>query len=760
MKIAYISTYPPRECGLATFNHNLIRAILPDHNQQEISKKGYVIALNDSDSFEEYDYPEEVKVIVRQQYLEDYSKAAEFINNGDTDCCILQHEFGIFGGDDGIYVLPFIKQIEKPIISIFHTVLKRPSYLQKIIIQEIARISAKVVVMGKCAVGFLTDIYKVPADKIEFIEHGVPDLEAPEFNEVKATPLFSNRKVLLTFGLLSRNKGLETVIKALPAIAEKYPDVLYVILGNTHPGIRKNSGEEYRDSLFNLAVELGVKDNLAFINKFVSEEDLIQYLTAADIYVTPYLNEAQITSGTLSYAVGAGAAVLSTPYWHATELLDEGRGLLFNFKDEHTLANSVCELFDDPDKLFAIKNKAYNYGLGLRWPVIGKKYIAIAKEAVENPDLSGKIFSQILDTGVMPDFSLKYVNLLTDSTGIIQHAKYGIPNWKEGYCLDDNARALIMALMSYQLDGNEDALKLMNPYMSFIYYMQNEDGSFRNFLSYSREYLDETGSEDAFGRTIWALGYLIHYSPGNSYAEFGEELLRKALPHTENLQHLRGIANSIIGICYYLKTHSSNKEMLKLMLGLTKKLTDAYESVRGDNWHWFENHLTYDNAILPLALYHSSGITGDKKVLEIAAESSRFLELLTVNDKYLNPVGNNGWYFREGSMPLHDQQAIETMAMVLMYSQAFSVTGNDEDMKKMFRSYLWFLGENSLHTPLYDKETAGCCDGLQISGVNRNQGAESALAYLISHLTVLLSFKENFKNNQDISTLEKVMLTS
>lgn len=760
MKIAYISTYPPRECGLATFNQNLIRAISFNQDQQVLSKKGYVIALNDSDSLEEYNYPEEVKVIVRQQHLDDYNKAAEFINNGDTDCCILQHEFGIYGGDDGIYVLPFIKQIDKPIISIFHTVLKRPSYLQKIIIQEIARISAKVVVMGRCAVGFLTDIYKVPEEKIVFIEHGVPDLEAPEFNEVKATPLFSNRRVLLTFGLLSRNKGLETVIKALPAIAEKYPDVLYVILGNTHPGIRKSSGEEYRDYLLDLAVELGVKDNLAFINKFVSEEDLIQYLSATDIYVTPYLNEAQITSGTLSYAVGAGAAVLSTPYWHATELLDEGRGRLFNFKDHTALAGMVCQLFDEPDKRAAMKNRAYNYGLGLRWPVIGKKYITIAKDAVENPDLSNKIFSQIMDTHVMPEFSLNYIKLLTDSTGIIQHAKYGIPNWKEGYCLDDNARALIMALMSFQLDGNDDALKLMNPYMSFIHYMQNEDGSFRNFLSYSRQYLDEIGSEDAFGRTVWALGYLTHYSPGNSYAEFGEELLGKALPHAENLQHLRGIANAIIGLCYYLKTHASNKDMQKLMLSLTKKLTDAYESVSGENWHWFENHLTYDNAILPLALYHSAEISGDKKVLEMASQSSRFLELLTVNDKYLNPVGNNGWYFREGSMPLHDQQAIETMAMVLMYAQAFKVTGTEEYLKKMFRSYLWFLGENSLHTPLYDKETSGCCDGLQMKGVNRNQGAESALAYLISHLTVLLVFKDNFKNNQDISKLEKVMLRS
>lgn len=758
MKIAYISTYPPRECGLATFNQNLIQAVSSNQNHNVATNNGYVIALNDSDSLDEYQYPEEVKVIIRQQHIEDYNQAAEYINKGDTDCCILQHEFGIFGGDSGVYVLPFIKKIDKPIISIFHTVLKSPSYLQKMIIQEIARVSAKVVVMGRCAVGFLKDIYDVPEEKIEFIEHGVPDLEAPVFNQVKASPMFAGRKVLLTFGLLSRNKGLETVVRALPAIAAVHPDILYVILGNTHPGIRKNSGEEYRESLISLAEELGVKQNLAFINKFVTEEDLIQYLTATDIYVTPYLNEAQITSGTLSYAVGAGAAVLSTPYWHATELLDEDRGRLFNFKDHSRLSDLVLELLDDPEKLAEIKSNAYNYGLGLRWPVIGKKYIAIAKDAVENPDLSDKIFSQIMDAEVLPPFSLKYIKLLTDSTGIIQHAKYGIPNWKEGYCLDDNARALVMTLMSYQLDGNEEALKLMNPYMSFIHYMQNEDGSFRNFLSYGREYLDELGSEDAYGRAVWALGYLVRYSPGNSYAEFGEELLWKALPQAENLRYLRGIANSIIGICHYLKVHSSDKEMMKVMLSLTKKLTDAYETTSGENWHWFENYLTYDNAILPLALYHSAEITADKKVLEIAVKTTAFLELHTVNDKYLNPIGNDGWYFREGEKPLNDQQAIETMAMVLMYSQAFSVTGKEEYMKKMTLSYLWFLGENSLRTPLYDQETGGCCDGLQMHGVNRNQGAESTLAYLISHLSVMLAFKQHYKNSQDVGKLEKVML--
>jgi len=758
MKIAYISTYPPRECGLATFNQNLINAISCNLNQQNSKNREFVVALNDSDNKDEYAYPEEVQFVIRQQTLEDYSQAALYINNSTADCCLLQHEFGIYGGESGVFVLPFIKQLEKPLISILHTVLKRPSYLQRIIIQEIARVSSKVVVMGKCAVKFLTDIYNVPADKISFIEHGVPDIEAPVNNKVKQSDLFKNRKVLLTFGLLSRNKGLETVVRALPEIVARYPDVLYVILGNTHPGIRRSSGEEYREYLLSLAESLGVKDNLAFINKFVSEEELIEYLTAADMYITPYLNEAQITSGTLSYAVGAGAAVLSTPYWHATELLDNQRGRLFNFKNHSSLSQIVNELFGDPKKLQTLKTNAYKYGLGLRWPVIGKKYIALVKKAVENPDLSDQILSQIMDPEIMPDLDLEYVKNLTDSTGIIQHAKYGIPNWKEGYCVDDNSRALIMALMAHQLDGNKEALKLIPPYLGFLHYMQREDGYFRNFLSYSRQYLDEEGSEDAFGRAFWALGYLVNHAPTTSYAEFGEELILKALPHADKLQYLRGIANTIIGLSHYLKVHSTRREMLQALQHLTEKLTNAYDVTRGENWHWFENHLTYDNAILPLALFHSAEITSDAKVLNIAIESLTFLEMLTVNDKYLNPVGNNGWYFREGEMPLNDQQAIETMAMVLMYSQAYKVTSEASYLKKMFSSYMWFLGENSLRTPLFDSETKGCCDGLLLNGVNRNQGAESTLAYLISHLTVLLAFNNDYNYKQDLNKLESVLL--
>jgi len=750
MKIAYISTYPPRECGLATFNQNLMRAINANFPERaSLAHGGFVVALNDSEDMHEYDYPDEVKYIIRQDHQKSYIKAANYINTSNVDVCIMEHEFGIYGGESGIYILPLINRLEKPLISILHTILKDPSYVQRIIIREIAEQSSKIIVMSKRAVEFLTTIYDIPAEKIQIIEHGVPDVEAAVENPVKSLSSFKNHRVLLTFGLLSRNKGLETVIKALPRIVQKHPDVMYVILGNTHPGVIKSSGEEYRDHLKSLAAQLGVSDNLSFINKFVSEEELVNYLTATEIYVTPYLNEAQITSGTLSYAVGAGAAVVSTPYWHATELLADKRGRLFDFKNSEALADTVIELLDQDRLLKELKQNAYQYGLNLRWPVVGAEYIKAAQEAVATFDFSDKILkNSIVDPEILPKFSLAHVLRLTDDTGIVQHAKYGIPNLKEGYCLDDNARALIMALMAYQRSKSREAFELLPIYLSYIHYMQTDDGNFRNFLSFDRRYLDEVGSEDSFGRTIWALGHLIGCAASNSYREFAMEIFHKSVPHFTTLKHLRGMANTIIGISLYLQVYPSDEGMVKILAQLTQPLINAYENTQSEDWQWFEEKMTYDNAILPLALLHSCEITGNENAKRIALNTMAFLDKLTLSNGYLSPVGNDGWYYRGGTFPTFDQQAIETMAMVLMHFQAYQIFRIPQYVEKMFLSYKWFLGENTLRAPLYDHETKGCCDGLLPNGINRNQGAESTLAYLISHLTVLKAFELEYEYNK------------
>ncbi|MCC8423926.1 glycosyltransferase family 4 protein [Mucilaginibacter sp. UR6-11] len=750
MKIAYISTYPPRECGIATFNQNLMKAIGANFPERATLLKGdFVVALTDSEDVHEYEYPEEVKYVIRQNHQKDYIRAANYINTSNADVCIMEHEFGIYGGESGIYILPLLNRLEKPLISILHTILKDPSYVQRVIIREIAEQSAKIIVMSNRALEFLTTIYDIPAEKIQIIEHGVPDLEAPEDNPIKSLTPFKNRRVLLTFGLISRNKGLETVVRALPRIVKDHPDVMYVVLGNTHPGVLKNSGEEYRDHLKTLANQLGVSQNLAFVNKFVAEEELIQYLSAAEIYVTPYLNEAQITSGTLSYAVGAGSAVVSTPYWHATELLDHNRGRLFEFKNADALADIVIELLDQERVLNELKENAYEYGLHLRWPVVGAEYIKVAQEACSEHDFRDKILkNSIVDPEIMPKFSLAHVLRLTDDTGIVQHAKYGIPNLKEGYCLDDNARALIMAIMAHKRSNSKEAFELLPIYLSYIHYMQTDDGNFRNFLSFNRQYLDEVGSEDSFGRTIWSLGYLIGYAASNSYREFATEIFQRSFPHFRALKHLRGMANTIIGISLYLQLHPTDDGMVAELVRLTNPLVDAYEKTQTEDWPWFEESMTYDNAILPLALLHSCQVTGNERVKEIALKTMAFLDNLTLSNGYLSPVGNDGWYYRGGKFPTFDQQAIETMAMVLMHFQAYQLFRKPEHIEKMFLCYKWFLGENTLRAPLYDHETKGCCDGLLPTGINRNQGAESTLAYLISHLTVLQAFELEYEYNR------------
>lgn len=755
MKIAYISTSLPNECGIATFNANLSAAI---NQHKVVADDSFVIALSDSESLDTYQYPSNVKYIIRQSNQKDYLRAADYINTSQVDACVFEHEFGIYGGESGLYLLTLMARVNKPIVTILHTVLKQPSYIQQTIIQQIAKRSSKIVVMSQKAIGFLTSIYQVPKDKIQYIEHGVPDLEPAEDNPIKKSFPFKDSKVLLTFGLISRGKGLETVVEALPEIVKHHPNVKYVVLGNTHPGVVKNAGEEYRDSLKRLAKKLNVENHLVFVNKFVDEQELHHYLSAADVYVTPYLNEAQITSGTLSYAVGAGAAIISTPYWHAQELLAQKRGLLFDFKDHLQLANLTNELLEQPTKLNELKYNAYQYGLSLRWPNIGKNYIDVLKKAILDKEKANLNNKNIIDVDSIPTFNLSHIRRLTDDTGIVQHAKYGIPNLKEGYCLDDNSRALIMALMAFEQYKSKEALDLLPIYLSYIQYMQKEDGNFRNFLSFNRNYLDEVGSEDSFGRTIWSLGHLVNFAPNNSYKEFATELFLKSVPHFSHLEHLRGIANTMIGINHYLKANPHDTAIVEELNKLSVPLVNAYKNNKDHDWYWFEQKMTYDNALLPLALLCHHEISGDAQSLNIALESLTFLTEKTLSFGFLNPVGNDGWLEKGQPMALYDQQAIETMAMVLVYFKAYEVTKDEKYMHNLYQSYQWFLGENSLNLPLYDHETKGCADGLQNFSVNRNQGAESTLAYLISHLVVFKALEIEYRYLADDNKLQADIL--
>lgn len=749
MNIVFIGTYPPRECGIGIFTQNLYRAIVspeePDqHTSESDAINGYVVAMSDHGI--QYPYPSEVKLIIRQEQQRDYLEAVTFINHSSAEVCILEHEFGIFGGQNGIYILPLLHRLEIPLIVTLHTIVLHSSYTEKAVLSQICKMAHKIIVMSHKAVEFLVDLYGVPPEKIVFIEHGVPDIR---FNQESAKKEFKleSKKLLLTFGILSRNKGIETVLKALPKVIAQHPDVMYMVLGKTHPNVLHHSGEEYRNYLQLLVKTLNLREHVVFINEFIGQKELFKYLSASDIYITPYLNEAQITSGTLSYAIGVGTTVLSTPYWHATELLAEGRGQLFDFNNVDQLTDMLLSLLDDPKALQSFRKKAYDYGRTITWEKSGQKYIAVIRQLLDEKPIVISKSESLIDPLLLPPFSLDHIIRLTDDTGIIQHAKFGIPNLKEGYCLDDNARALLMVLMAYSQTKDKVALCLAPIYLSYIHYMQNPDGTFRNFLSFNRMFLDEVGSDDSFGRTIWALGYLLANAPNDAYFQTGRLVFFDSAAHFEKLKSIRGIANTILGICYYLRTNPSDEGMKEILRNLTTTLVRNYQDSSSAQWHWFEPLLAYDNGILPLALWHASEFLNDDTVLHIAKESMDFLEGITLRDGYLSVVGNEKWYTEDDERSMFAQQPIDAMAMVLMYQQAYRVTKDREYLTKLFSCFMWFLGENDLRISLFDFDTKGCCDGIESYGINRNQGAESSLAYLISYITVLQAFERFEETN-------------
>lgn len=736
-KIAVIGNYVPRHCGIATFTRDLVEAMVNNTIKKDLQAEAYVVAMSDQN--QTYDYPEVVTFTIREEHQRDYLEAVKYINYSDADVCLLQHEFGIFGGDDGVYILSLIQRLRIPLVVTFHTVLEKPSYNQKVIIQKIIKKADKVVVMSNLAIDFLTAIYQAPREKIRLIEHGVPDFSYMQRKEYKRLMKLENRKSLLTFGLLSKDKGIETVIHALLRVKEKYPDILYIVLGRTHPAVLRAAGEEYRNYLKLLVEKYRMRDHVYFYDRYVSNEELFGYLNAADVYITPYLNKAQITSGTLAYAIGAGAAVVSTPYWHAQEILAENRGILYNFGDSEALADSLIRLFDNPTHLHELREKAYRFGCETLWPVIGGRYLELLSSTIPLEVREEPKDEAVINPLVLPLFKLDHILRLTDKTGILQHATYGIPDFKEGYCLDDNARALLLAVMAYRQKKSVQALDLIPIYLSYINYMQNSDGTFKNFLTYSRQFTEEVGSGDSFGRAIWALGYLLRFPPKDAYFQMANAVFAKASPHFEKLTSLRGSACTIIGICHYLNRCPTDEGMRRALLQMTKKIVNQYRQERSGDWRWFEPKLSYDNAIIPLALFHSVEITGDEETLQVAVESMEFLEKLCFKNGYLSLVGNEHWYEKGGEQPRFAQQPIDAMAMVQLTYQAAVVTKDARYLQLMSTSFMWFLGENEIGIPLYDFETDGCFDGLEGHGVNKNQGTESTLAYLISHLTVLLA---------------------
>ncbi len=726
MKISFIATYPPRTCGIATFTQNLFRSVAKNGDQLISKIKTNVVAITDKP--DDYLYPPEVSISLQADCHKSYYRVAEELNR-NADLVVLQHEYGIYGGQDGAYILSLLESLQVPAVATLHTVLKNPSSSQKHVLQQLGKLTRKLIVMSRLAKQFLEEIYQIPSDKIAIIEHGVPDFPLSERSLLRKKLGFEKRKVLFTFGLLGRGKGIETAINALPAIVKKHPETLYIVLGKTHPGILRENGEEYREHLLDLAKQKGVEENVQFINAFADEAELWDFLQACDVYVVPYLNEAQITSGTLSYAVGAGAAVVSTPFWHAQELLEEDRGRLFDFRNSDQLATILNELLDQPEAMLNLRSKAHNYGKHLRWHLVGKQYLNLFRQIIAAQDTAK--LKQEKHLSEYPQLNLQHLKHLTDDTGILQHAKYGIPNRFEGYCLDDNARALIAAIMGSRGKVSKWHQKAATTYLSYIHHCQNEDGTFRNFMSFDRQFLDEKGSEDSFGRALWALGYTIAYDHHGLDGP-ALEIFRNALPQLEAVKSPRSWAFSILGIYYFLKKHPQDEHLLNLLHQIKGRLCNLYKANREAGWHWFEGFLTYCNGMLPLSLFCSLELMPDEETEKIALESTAFLEGLTMINGYCHPIGCEKFYYKNQERSLYDQQPVDVMVNVMLFLQAHRVTGKYHFFQQALICMDWFHGKNSLHLPLYNAETGGCWDGLTPSGVNQNQGAESTLSYIIA----------------------------
>ncbi len=735
LNIAFIGNYLPRICGIATFTTDLCEA-----TAKLVSSKSHVFVMAMNDNENGYNYPPRVTFTIDQAMQKDYFEAANLINTSNADIVCIQHEYGIFGGWDGIYILSLISRLNIPVVVTLHTVLKSPTPNQKKIIQEIAARSSKIIVMCNLAVQFLKDIYGIKPEKIAMIPHGTPDFTLLDTIQHKKRFKLEGRNILLTFGLLGPNKGIETVIKALPGVVADFPDLIYVILGSTHPNIKREYGEQYRASLIRLVEKLKLNSNVVFDNRFVAIDELYSWLQAADIYITPYINEAQIVSGTLAYAVSAGKAIVSTPYWYAKELLSDGRGRLIDFYDSEKLTLVLKDILTNKSEMKKMQKKTRSFGRQMFWGKVSKIYLDNFMEVVKNTPKRKGVLNTSLSLLRLPLFDLTHMKRLTDSTGLIQHAKYIIPDRNTGYCLDDNARAMMLCAEAYYLLKNADAKKLLSNYMSFTHYMQTPDGQFRNFMDYQRRYLDDTGSDDSFGRAMQALGYLIWRPPTDSYRSLAVDCFRKALPHVNKL-NLRGKALAILGLVSYLRCFQADEGISFLLKECADHLVNMYNNRKDPDWKWFEDILCYDNGIISTALFQTYTILHDERYLKTAKETLDFLVENTFKYGHLSIIGSNGWYRKNEKRAKFDQQPIDASAMTLAFQSAYRVTNDSEYLRKMKTSFYWFMGENDMGMSLYDYETKGCSDGLMREGVSSNQGGEST----VSFFTALLAMIEEYE---------------
>ncbi len=733
-KIAFIGNYLPRRCGIATFTTDLCETFAAQNPSVQ------VFAVPVTDIEEGYGYPERVRFEIKEQDIGSYKAAADFLNLNDIDVVCLQHEFGIFGGDAGGYILALLRQLKMPIITTLHTALKNPSARQRRVMDELLGLSDYVVVMTQKAVDILQVVYKIHESKMRLIPHGIPDVSFIDPSFYKDQYGVEGKTVLLTFGLLAPHKGIEVVLRALPNIIKEYPNAVYIVVGATHPNLLRREGEAYRIFLQRLCDEYRISKNVIFHNRFVSPEELKELLVLADIYITPYLEEAQIVSGTLAYSFGVGNAVISTPYWHAAELLSDGKGILVPFNDPEAIGQAIIRLIGNENERNAMRKNAYLLGREMIWSNVTLKYASIFEESrmKRSPVTQKKIKMYPLEqqVPVLPDIKIDHLVRMTDSIGIFQHATFNVPNFSEGYCTDDNARALILTVLLENL-GTINPLKindLASRYLGFIRYAWDPSiNRFRNFLTFQRNWKEEMPSEDCHGRALWAIGTCIGQSKNEGFAQMPVEFFEKALASSTSFTSPRAWAFILLGIHEYLQRFHGDRLARNCLQKLATRLHDLYKANSDAEWRWFESSLTYCDAKLPHALLLSGHDLDNEEMLRSGIEALGWLAKIQTSTRgHFQPVGSDGEYHRGGVKPVFDQQPIEASATVSACLEAYRATKDKAWYGEASKAFQWFLGSNDLGISLYDPVAGGCCDGLHINRVNRNQGAESTLSFLLS----------------------------
>ncbi|MBN1698437.1 MAG: glycosyltransferase family 4 protein [Spirochaetales bacterium] len=748
-KIAFLGDYLPRKCGIATYTTDLRNAVALEFPTTQC----LVIPVNDIEGG--YAYPPEVRFEITEQDLPSYLRAADFLNITDVDVLCVEHEFGIYGGLEGSYLLALLHELQMPIVTTLHTILREPNPEQLRVMCELIRLSTRLLAMTEKGREFLLDVYQVSSDKIDLIPHGIPDMPFADPNYFKDEFGVAGRQVLLTFGLLSPNKGIEYVLRALPDIITEFPNTVFIVVGQTHPNILRHESEFYRLSLERMAKALGVQKHVVFFNRFVELEELIRFIGATDIYLTPYLTETQITSGTLAYAFGSGNAVVSTPYWHAAELLADGRGKLVPFRDAAAIAHAVIDLLHDEPLRHSMRKNAYQKGREMVWSRVAQLYVKSFHQAGQDHSFVGRKSSPIKTLDEQPDqlpmLKLDHLYRMSDSAGIFQHASFTVPNFAEGYCTDDNARALLLTLKLQQSGHRSLRINdLAASYAAFLNYaFDRKSHRFRNFMSFDRRWLQETGSEDCHGHALWALGLCMGHEDHGSYHMLAAELFEQALPVASGFTSPRAWAFTLIGIDEYLGRLSGDRRANQIRESLSAKLMQRYADSATEHWQWFEDVVSYANAKLSHALILSGRRMNDDMMLETGLKTLRWLVKVQTSDTgSFRPIGSNGFFRRGQERALFDQQPIEAQVTVSACIEAYYATADLSWAVEARRAFEWFLGRNDLGLALYDSCTGGCRDGLHVDRLSQNQGSESTLAFLLSLEEMqtlqsrLISFKE------------------